>query len=138
MLRDREAFQQFSLKSPCKLEQSRCRESVGAARELPSNIKQIHGSALEIEGYVLPIGDDSPAAGLVNERTQPAQRPPKRSTRIVGDLPEQLTEPLPTMTATRKNEVGEQGPGLARLGKVLRGIPLQNREVSQHTDRKGS
>ena len=120
MVGDRKAFQEFPTKLSGQIEQTIRGKGIGACGEFPSNFEQIDGGSSGSKSTYSRSATIRSLAGLIHERTQPAQRPPKRSARIIRHVPEQVAKPLATMAAAGKNQVCQQRACLAGFGKVLR------------------
>ena len=56
MVRYSEAFEEFAPKLGGQVEQTLCRERIGASRKLPSNFQEVDVGSLGIKEYILPIG----------------------------------------------------------------------------------
>ena len=77
LIGNRKAFQKFPSKFFGQFEQPSRGEGMGASGKLPSNFEQIDGRSFRTKEHILSVGNDPFTVRFINERTQPAERPPK-------------------------------------------------------------
>jgi hypothetical protein len=65
--------------------------------------------AVRLESHGLAVGNNAMRVAIVDQCAKPAQAPAECTTGIVGDFPEQRTEPFAPVPPTGRHEMGEKG-----------------------------
>ena len=112
-----ERLEEVTAECARELEQPLGGEGIRSSRQLPANLEEIDRDSGGIECDQLAIGHDALVAGLVDQAAKPAQGPAERAPGVVGNIPQQSAEPASAMAPFSDDQVREEGPGLARLGK---------------------
>jgi hypothetical protein len=138
LIGQRHPLEEVATKRGRKIEQPFGGEALRPSGQLPANLGEIDRSFGGVERDEVAVGHDARSIGRVDEGAKPAEGPPERAPRIVGNVPQKTAEALTAVTPPCDDEVGEERPGLPRRRKGDRSLVLKDLKISQESDRQRS